>query len=282
MTALILGSSGWVAHYLIPELQTLGLDVIGISQKNNPKHSINNTNHSIESDDFIDEVRKISCDVIINMLHSKNYKKSAILNEKISKHCIETKIHYFYMSSANALDGESTKPHIESDLANGGSDYGKYKAECEHYLYAHHPKSCILRFPATHGYAPNRIARTEDFLQKLNNSQTVSIFTGVFQNRPYVGHLAKMMARIIKDKHSGIFHLGTKEQSDEFDFFKNLALAFGYPDYQVSKGEKHDFYLTVFPKRIYELYGNEFLFSEQDTIKELLKSDELQKYIKKH
>ena len=182
------------------------------------------------------------------------------------------------MSSSNALDGDPSRPHEENELANGGSEYGKYKAECEEFLYEHNPSACIIRFPATHGYAPNRIARTETFLQKLKKGETVPVARGIYQNRPFVGHLAKMMSKVIFDKHSGVFHLGTKEQSEEYDFLRRVALAFGYDEVQLSEGEQYDFHMTVYPKRIYELYGSEFELSEEDTIRQLKNCNDLKFY----
>lgn len=278
MKVLLLGSSGWVAHYLIPELQKHGVEVLGISNKNNPKHKIQNINIGIEGRPFLDEVEKIKCDFMINMLHSSDYKRSKIINEELSNYCIDNGIHYTFMSSSNALDGNPSRPHEEIELANGESDYGKYKAECEEYLYKNNHSACMIRFPATHGFAPNRLARTEAFLQKLKKGEVVPVARGVYQNRPFVGHLAQMICRVILDRHSGVFHLGTKEQSDEYDFLKRVAAAFGHNEDRLSKGEQYDFHMTVYPKRIYELYGNDYLFSEQDTIDKLSECLYLAKY----
>ena len=280
MKILVLGSSGWVAHYLIPELQIMKANVIGVSNVNKPVHDIENFHFNIDDLSFVDEIKNIECNILINMHHSKNFERAKVLNEELSAYSRNKGIHYVFMSSSNALDGDTSKAHRESEGANGGSDYGKYKAECEQFLYDNNPQASIIRFPATHGYAPNRIARTEEFLQKLKNGDNIEVARGIYQNRPFVGHLAKMMSQVIFDKHSGVFHLGTKDQSEEYEFLQRVATAFGYNEEQLSDGDEYDFNMTVHPKRIYELYGNMYNYTEQDTIDQLVKCPNLSKYKK--
>lgn len=275
---LLIGSSGWVAHYLIKDLKLVQCEVIGISNKHKPLHDIHNIQIEISDEYFMEEVKKLKCDSIVNMLHSKDFELSDKINQQLSEYCLKSNIHYCFISSSNALDGDPSKPHHENELANGGSDYGKYKAKCESYVIKHDAAACIIRFPATHGYAPNRLARTEEFLAKLKKGEPVELIQGVYQNRPYVGHLSQMMARLILDKQSGVFHLGTHDQSDEIDFLTNLAQAFGYSKEHLTDGEKYQFHMTVYPKRIYELYGDEFKYSESDTIEALKNCQQLAKY----
>lgn len=275
---LLLGSSGWIAHYLIDELKRMNFRIIGVSNSNEPKHQIVNYFFNIEDTNFCKDIKNIDFDIFLNMHHSKNFERSLEIHKDLSNYCKEKQKHYVYFSSANAVDADPSRAHEEGEVANGASEYGAFKANCEKYLCDNHKKACIIRFPAAHGFAPNRIARTEEFLKKLTTDGKVSVAKGVYQNRPFVGHLAKMIARIVHDEHSGVFHLGTYDTSDEFDFCTRIAEAFGHDANKLIEGDKYDFNMTVIPKRIYELYGDEFRFTEQDTINELVKCSFLSQY----
>lgn len=279
-TILLLGSSGWVAHYVIPDLIKMGHKVVGISNSNKPVHEIKNYHCDIQDEKYLDIVKALKCDGILNMLHAKDFKKSFEIHQELVSYCSEYKMHYTYMSSSNAIDGDVSRPHYETDKAFGGSDYGKYKARCEHHLYANMPQALIIRFPATHGYAPNRVARTEEFLKKLKNGEEVICWRGIYQCRPYVGHLSKMITKAIFEEEHGIFHMSATTKSEEYDFMRKLAEVFGYCKEQVVSGKENKWNMTIFPKKIFEKYGDEYKFSEADTLEMLGKCPYLAKYKK--
>lgn len=279
-TILLLGSSGWVAHYVIPDLIKLNYKVIGISKNNIPLHNIENYNIDISDQNFIEKVKNIECSAVINMLHSKDYEHSFNIHTELTNYCKSSNKHYTYMSSSNAIDGDVSKPHYEIDKAFGATEYGRYKAKCEHYLYKNMPEALIIRFPATHGYAPNRFARTEEFLMKLKSGEAYTCARGIFQCRPYVGHLSKMITKAVFEKESGIFHMSTIDESEEFEFLQKVAEAFGYSKDMVISGEEMKWNMSIFPKKIFEKYGDEYKFSESDTIKMLSHCPVLAKYKK--
>jgi dTDP-4-dehydrorhamnose reductase len=277
---LILGSSCWVAHYLIKNLLDNNFEVIGISNKNKPKHPIENYSINMSSSQYLKKVHDIAPNIIINMVHCDDYELSLTLHKEIAKYTKDNAIFYAYLSSCNARDAKLDRASTEQDRADASSDYGQYKASCEAYLESSDSKFCIIRFPATHGFAPNRMARTEEFLSKLKNEIKVDVPMGIIQNRPYVGHLSEMICQLIKDEQQGIIHLGTKDESDEREFLTKLALGFGYSLENLKPGNQYNHHMSVTPKKIYELYGDRFSYEEQDTIKALVNSPELSKYLK--
>jgi len=275
---LILGSSGWVAHYVIFELISHDFEITGISNKNNPHYNITNLNIAIENTEYLKKVKEVECDYIINMLHAKDFERSYDIHCQLVQFCKESKKHYTYMSSSNAMDGDVTRAHFENEKAKGGSLYGKYKAQCEHYLYENMPNALIVRFPATHGHAPNRIARTEEFLLALQNDKEFFCYTGLYQGRPFVGHLAKMICKAIVESESGVFHMSTTDFSDQLTFLRNLAEAFGYKQDCVRVDKEIKWNMTLIPQKIFEKYGDEFKFSEKDTIEALASCKKLKTY----
>lgn len=275
---LILGSSSWVAHYLIQEFQSLGFEVIGFSNKKNPKIEIENYNFDILSPSYIDEVKKIDCSYIVNMTNSAEYERSFEIHKELADYCKNSNKHYTYFSSSNARDGKPDQLHYETDLGIGQSDYGKHKAECEHYLQDEFPDALIVRFGATHGYAPNRVARTEDFLQRLQKGEDIICITKFYQGRTFVGHLAKMISKATSENEKGIFHMSSINYGSELEFLKNLAEEFGYNQARIVPGEEINWDLTLIPKKIIEKYGDDYKFTQEDAIKELGRCSYLEKY----
>jgi dTDP-4-dehydrorhamnose reductase len=187
-------------------------------------------------------------------------------------------VHYFYASSFNACDAQLAEDHRESELPSAQSDYGKFKARCEQALMSDSKRFAIFRFSATHGWAPNRCARTEDFLKKVSSGEKVTVHQGIMQNRTAVTDLAGMMAAVIVAKGEGVFHLGTVDASDEIDFLRRLAREFGYDDSLVIPGDASPTNANMVPGKILRMFGNEFFRTETDTITSVGRVPELAPY----
>lgn len=280
MKVLILGSSGWIAHYLIKDLIDKKYEVIGISNKSEPKYNIKNCRVDISNDKFLGTIKEVNADIVINMIHSDDYIRCLELHKELIEHCLDSNKDYVYMSSGNALDGDVTRVHEEDEAPNASSEYGQYKAKCEEVLNKSKLEALIIRFPQIHGYAPNRVSRTEEFLKQLSSGDKVLIPQGIIQNRLHVSDLSSIITRLICDSQKGTFHLGANDYSDESIFRIKLAEAFGHSREQLELGEDYKFNTVIKPKRIYDLYDDEFRFDEQRTILKLSGDSTLFKYKK--
>lgn len=217
---LLLGASGWIGSYLQP---LLGRECI-------PAHALQlrSTN--------LDPLTKLPACHVINLARGEDdqgFRLHQALIEFTNRHGTR----YHYASSFNAVDADLSKPHHESDPPSAQSPYGQFKARCERELAAHAKNWAVFRFPAVHGWAPNRVARTEEFLRKLKGGEPVRVSTGVVQNRIFAGDLARLMAEIAGGNEQGVFHLGARDSSEELDFLRRLAAAFGYDTGLVQPGE---------------------------------------------
>jgi dTDP-4-dehydrorhamnose reductase len=184
-----------------------------------------------------------------------------------------------YASSSNAVDADVSRPHLETKAPAAQSEYGKFKARCESELKEHCANSLAFRFCATHGWAPNRWARTELFLKKLKAGETISVSRGVIQNRTFVGDLAKMIATLaLDDRATGLFHLGTADASEELIFLRKLAYAYGYPEESVSAAEENCWNAVMLTAKWGQLYPDLPLPTEEETIQKVASQPELQKY----
>ncbi|WP_417335671.1 sugar nucleotide-binding protein [Halobacteriovorax marinus] len=265
---LILGSSSWIAHYLIPSLKKeFGeCHIVGSVLNNKPEHLIDTFKASNDQLEIIDEqIIALSPDIVINMTRGEDDDGFALHKYLIEK-SQTMNFHYNYFSSFNALDANVSSEHYEDEMPNSQTEYGQFKAKCELELEKSGDDFSIFRFGATHGWAPNSQSRTELFLEVMLSGESLTIDRGVLQNRLATNHLADMMAAVLKRDGKGVFHFGARDGSDELDFLRELAHSFGHPREQVIEGGINSCNALMIPERTLKLIGPSYEKSEEDTI----------------
>lgn len=265
---LILGSSGWISHYLISSLKKHFSDchIVGSGVNHKPEHDIEffvAENYQIE---IIDEqIKKLSPNIVINMSRGEDDDGFA-LHKYLIESSNQLDFHYNYFSSFNALDANVETEHYEDEHPNASTEYGQFKAKCENELTKSANNFSIFRFGATHGWAPNRHSRTETFLETMLSGESMTIDTGIIQNRLATNHMADMMAAVLQKKGEGVFHFGAIDGSEEVEFLRNLAESFGHPREQIITGGQNPCNALMIPERTLQLIGKEYEKSEDDTI----------------
>ncbi|PIK13699.1 sugar nucleotide-binding protein [Halobacteriovorax sp. JY17] len=265
---LILGSSGWIAHYLIPSLKKEFGDchIVGSVLNNKPDHRIDIFQAANDQLEIIDEqVTLLNPHIVINMTRGED-DDAFTLHKYLIEKSGTLGFHYNYFSSFNALDANTESEHYEDELPNAQTEYGQFKAKCEIELNKTGDNFSIFRFGATHGWAPNSQSRTELFLEVMLSGESLTIDRGVLQNRLSTNHLANMMAAVLKKKGEGVFHFGARDGSEEIDFLRNLAESFGHPREQIIEGGSNICNALMIPERTIQLIGSEYEKSEEDTI----------------
>jgi dTDP-4-dehydrorhamnose reductase len=278
---LLLGSSGWVAHYLIPSLQKhiSNCKIIGSVVNNAPEHHIETFKATSKDLEIIDNTfNNLNPDIVINMSRGEDDDSFSLHKYLIDK-CNTEDCHYNYFSSFNALDANLTEEHYEDELPNAQTEYGVFKAKCENELTSNSKNHSIFRFGATHGWAPNRLARTETFLEHMLSGESLTIDTGVLQNRLATNHMANMMAAVIEKSGEGVFHFGAMDGSEEIDFLRDLAESFGHPREQIIEGNNNVCNALMIPERTLQLIGKEYEKTEADTIHAVRHMIRLSQYI---
>jgi len=280
MKIVLLGCSGWISHYVAHAIMKRAslASIIGTYKtrrpaSNFPMISLSNADH----DHMLDLLEREEPTAIVNMTRGES-DADFIAHQKIIDFSNVSGSHYFYTSSFNACDAQLTHDHLETELPSAASEYGKFKANCERALLETSKKFAIFRFSATHGWAPNRCARTEEFLKKVVAGEDVIIPTGIIQNRTAVNDLAEMIAALVIAGGEGIFNLGSSDASDEVDFLRRLAIAFGYDGNAVVSGEQSPTNANMVPDKIYKMFGNEFYRTEEHAIANVARMPELNRY----
>jgi dTDP-4-dehydrorhamnose reductase len=268
---IILGISSWLGPYIARALIALDerSSILGSYHHNRPKDPgsyVQLTSAEVSAAEKI--FAQIRPHVVVNLLRGESesdFRWHCDIMELTNRHCG----YYLYASSANAVDLNLKWPHLESELGQAQSDYGKFKARCEEVLLGAFPQFGIVRFAAVHGFAINRISRTEDFLKGLQRGDHVSFPRGIVQNRLSDRLLSQQIAAVAKYRGKGIFHLGSVDCSDEIDFRRELAKRFGYSDQLVREEGYEECNLVVTPHRLFEIAGDHLRFTEADTLNDL-------------
>lgn len=269
---LILGASGWVGHYLAPLLVAEGKHVIAAYANRIPVYDC--PTRKLHSGN-LDALTELSAAHVVNLSRGETEAEFRF-HQALIAFTNEHDTRYLFASSFNAVDAELARPHQESDPANAQSDYGKFKVRCEEELLRFCKRPLAFRFPAVHGWAPNRVARTEHFLQRLAAGEQVPVQTGIVQNRLFVGDLARLIAHCVQDEDAeGVFHFGAADASEELEFLRALAEAFGYRG-RVIPGEANPCNAVMVPEKLRK--RGVALPSEADAIARVRAQPELAKY----
>ncbi len=276
----LLGCSGWVSFYLASALkQRIAHATLVGTYANKPPASgimarqLPNANAA----GILAYLEWEEVDAVVNLTRGET-EEDFHFHQKLIEFCNGKGLGHYYCSSFNACDAQLAHDHDESELPQAQSDYGKFKARCERALLESSKQHAIFRFSASHGWAPNRIARTEEFLKKLAAGESISVHRGIIQNRTAVTHLAEMMAAVIAKEATGIFHLGTTDASDEIDFLRRLAFIFGHDPEAIIPGEDSPTNANMVPGKILQIFGRELERTEADTLSAVANMPGLAKY----
>ncbi|WP_197026336.1 sugar nucleotide-binding protein [Polaribacter sp. Hel_I_88] len=283
MRVLVLGSTSWLGSLLLNQLNN-SIDSITLAStvyKNKLDFDFDIKLYKASSfESYRKIVKDFQPEVIVNFLRGEDQNGYQI-HQDVIKYSASVNAHYIYASSALALDGYSNIDLTESILANGVSEYGIFKTKCEKLLYESNIMWTILRFSSLQGFCNHKFTRNENLLSKLKNNETITVDTGVFQNRMIADKMISGVVKIIQQKVEGIIHFGTTDSSDEIDFLRKQANIFGYSNDLIKASNiNRKVNLNCIPEKIIQLFGDEFSVSEQDTLNKLLEIKEFQKYKK--
>lgn len=127
----------------------------------------------------------------------------------------------YYFSTTNVFDGDSSRPHIETDIPNAESDYGKFKIECENMLKEMlDERVIILRIPTIWGKDSPRLNLIKE---SIKNNKVIDVYSNLVSNNLLDTQLAKQLRYIIENNLKGIFHLGSVDMMTHGQFYEQIV-----------------------------------------------------------
>ena len=269
---LILGVNSWIGNCLARTLATSSHEVEGTSRENFTLKSPYKLKmyQCNSAKDYSDLIHYSNADVVINLLRGEKA-GDFIIHESILRACKLKEIFYCYASSALALDAYGYTHKLTEDLdARARSDYGVFKARCEEkILNETSMRSLILRFSSIQGWPSHKVARNELFCRKIISGEKVFVDRGVVQNRLYDQDFVNMILILLKDRKTGVYHLGASDSSEEFYFLKKICKRFNLDDRLVLQGNEKLVNANLAVDKFLQEYPA-YSFSENDTLDKLV------------
>lgn len=239
MNILIIGGSGVIGWNLLEFFKSKDNDVNFTFNKNKIDHEGNFLDITNE-EETINLITKLDPDIVIHSAalanvdlceRDKNLADQINVNgtHNVIKGCqkIDSKIIYI---STSFVFSKSDQAYTETDVPlNPGSYYGFTKLEGEKLVLQSELKSLILRIDQPYFWKKswqhtNSVLRVIDTLSKKENLKEVSDW---FNVPTYIPDFVSATHELIKNNHTGIFHLTGSDFLSRFEWALKTAEVFG-------------------------------------------------------
>ena len=217
---LILGASGFIGRALYKELNSY-YDTFGTYFNT---RGYNDNRHFFQFD-----VNRVGLETIINEVKPKliisalrGPFEGLIETHKILIGLIKrSDCRLVFLSSANVFDAFEHFPSYEYDKTLSESIYGRFKIGIENDLMRLPASKYVLaRLPMVFG---NQCHRMDELDQSVRKDQAIEVFPNTIINVNNDVKLSQQIHFIINQKLTGIFHLGSIDLINHYEFIKNLT-----------------------------------------------------------
>lgn len=280
---VILGARSWIGFRLAQAFAEQSVQVVGTSSAapaGPPSVAAGMPELEVAGDAqaFAGLIRRRRPAVVFNLLRGEDA-AGLEAHAQVARLCAEMGCRYVYASSALVFEGHAPGLLLdESATPCATTPYGAFKAACETLLQRDHPGGDwqILRFASIQGWSPWKPSRNEAFLTRVARGETVDVSTGIVQNRMLDTDFARQVRdNALLPRARGVMHLGTDDASEELDFLRRVADAFGWPPDRVRAGQPKDCHIALDGARTHLLTANRWRRTEAQTIHGLLREPAL-------
>ena len=226
----IIGASGLIGGNILNYLKKKNYRVEGSYFKNKKKRLLHFdiAKHDIEKLKIKEKINYIIIASAINVNlddTKKDLKNSYFINvtktKKIIDYCFKNKIIPIYLSSDGVFDGKKGN-YTESDKKTPLHSYGKNKNEIEKYILKKKRKHIIIRISRV--FSDNKNDKNFITIMKkdLQSKNSISCPNDQFFSPIFVTDLSKYLEKLIKNNHTGIFHLTSIKSTTHFEVAQTI------------------------------------------------------------
>lgn len=222
---LILGASGLVGRALVDELQH-GFDLYGTYSSSftrlpTDKQYKLDVEQMAEMKEIIHSIKP---DIVISCLRGE-FDQQLLFHKELAMELAKHNSRLYFFSTTNVFDGDFSKAHFETDLPISGTDYGKFKIECENMLTEIlNERAIIVRIPAIWGKDSPRWNTVKD---SIENNKEIEVYSNLVFNNLLDVLLAKQLRFIIDKELKGIFHLDAVDTLTQGQFYEQILNQLG-------------------------------------------------------
>ena len=179
-------------------------------------------------------IENYSPDVIVHfaaMTGVDECEKNPILAKEVNTTPVEWILNeftgYFIFISTDYLFDGKDGPYSEDAETNPINVYGKSKLDAENIIRLKSKKGLILRTNVLFDYTDWTSASFVNWVVKsLRNRKPISVVMDQFNNPIWTEHLAEIIILLMKKESTGLYHTGSVEYLNRYDFVKMIAKEF--------------------------------------------------------
>ena len=205
MRILITGGNGQLGRALRTAFASDTVEALGHSDLDiTDREQVSQTISRLEPDSVIHAAAwtdTAGCERDPDLAMRVNAEGAAIVAEA----CREAGSALLYISSNEVFDGDKRTPYVEEDHPNPINAYGRSKLEGERRVQAMLDRSCIVR--TSWLYGPGRDSFPEKILGAARRGGPLKLVTDESASPTFTVDLAQGVARLVRERASGIFHL---------------------------------------------------------------------------
>lgn len=177
-----------------------------------------------------------------------DYQAQMIFHSKLANWLAGKEKRLLYISTANVFDGNLSRPWTEADTPMPKSDYGVFKRDCEAMLSKLLRKQlAIFRLSTVWDFNCPRIQQLET---DSHSGKSHCTYSGIMVNITYAKQIGIYAKYVLEHDLHGIFHVGTTDTVDYFDFEKKICETLGIkPPNFVAEAVETKAFQAVIPGR---------------------------------
>lgn len=209
---LILGGTGFVGKALADSLKDKN-DVIVTSGHHEVEQGYKCPVE--EPDKLLNILDKEKPEIVISSLDG-NFNAQLKFHEVLGNWIKEHSKKLIYISTLNVYDKYFLKAVDENTEAEAGSDYGRFKLDCEKMLKNIIGDSLvILRLSAVWAYDCPRIMQLKEY---STNGNEMNTYVGHHYTVTTTNQICEYVKYILENNLKGIFHVGSEDMVDSHEF----------------------------------------------------------------
>lgn len=245
MSALVIGSSGFLGAYLGFALPREGREVFGVSRRDVACFPNNTVIPGLDAVRNI--IREGDYDTIINCVAVASHeaceqdpKNAEAINSAFpgvwASAAYERGAHFVHISTDAVFDGTSSELYVESDETHPESVYGETKVRGEQTVLEANPEALILRVNFFGWSRRQKSGILDFFVDAFTNRLPITGFQDYVVSSLYMGHLAEVMMELAESRELGIFHAVSSTPLSKYAFGQMVSRVGGLSADSMSAG----------------------------------------------
>ncbi|WP_251328617.1 SDR family oxidoreductase [Haloplanus pelagicus] len=248
MELLVTGGSGIVGWDLVRRASNAGYDVTYTRYSTEPSADVDTSTEShyldVRDDDRVrDLVNDLKPDIIVHAAAMTNVdecerdpERATAINVRGTEHvlaaaeAVDARLVFF--STGFVFDGNGDS-FVEDSPRNAVNHYGETKIRGEDLILDSTVDSTICRIDQPYCWSASwqTPSFVEWVLNRLDSRDSFQVFSDWYNTPVYVPDCNEAVLRLLKDGHTGTFHVTGSQYTSRYDWAVKIAETFGYaPD----------------------------------------------------